>query len=139
MIGSDKVFLEPVSLHIDQSEYYQALAEVDIPLVNHKWIISMPSDVKNVDDSFMGYSIGIESSIVKIGDCSTDDINVNLEFYFGDQLISNENFRVSMKWFFYRHDRQCPPNTEQLLFAMRPEQRSAKILNIDEQLTVRTV
>ena len=64
----------------------------------------MSSDVKK-DDSSIDNSIGIESSIVKIGDCSTDDINVNLEFYFGDQLIANETFSVSIKWFISRHDR----------------------------------
>ena len=64
----------------------------------------MSSDVKK-DDSSIENSIGIESSIVKIGDCTTDDINVNLEFYFGDQLIANETFSVSIKWFISRHDR----------------------------------
>ena len=56
----------------------------------------MSSDVKK-DDSSIENSIGIESSIVKIGDCNTDDINVNLEFYFGDQLLANETFSVSIK------------------------------------------
>ena len=57
----------------------------------------MSSYVKK-DDSFIENSIGIESNIVKIGDCTTDDIIVNLEFYFSNQLIANETFRVSIKF-----------------------------------------
>ena len=64
----------------------------------------MSSDVEK-DDSSIDNSIGIESSIVKVGDCSADDTNVHLEFYIGDQLIANENFSVSIKWFISRHDR----------------------------------
>lgn len=133
VIGSDKVFLEPVSLHIDQSEYYQALAEVDIPLVNHKWIISMPSDVKNVDDSFIGNSIGIESSIVNIGDCSIDDINVNLEFYFGDQLISNENFRIQNDC---KDLREIEPVTKEPIIQNKSETILPKMDSMVEQETV---
>ena len=68
----------------------------------------MSSDVKK-DDSSIDNSIGIESSIVKIGDCTTEDTNVHLEFYFGDQLIANETFSVSIMnhnlWFTTRFDR----------------------------------
>ena len=66
----------------------------------------MPPDVKK-DDSSIDNSIGIESSIVKVEDCTTDDINVHLEFYFGDQLIANETFRVSIKRLLSHHGR-CP-------------------------------
>ena len=93
VIGSDKVFLEPVSLHIDKSEYYQALANEDISSINHKWKSPMLSNGKKDDDS--SNSFGIESTIVQFEDCTSDDISVNLEFYFGNQLVSNETFRVS--------------------------------------------
>ena len=66
-------------------------------------MISISSDVKKDGSSreiipAIDNAIGIESSIVKIGDCTTDDIIVNLEFYFGNQLIANETLRVSVKY-----------------------------------------
>ena len=53
----------------------------------------MLSNGKKDDDS--SNSFGIESTIVQFEDCTSDDISVNLEFYFGNQLASNETFRVS--------------------------------------------
>ena len=53
----------------------------------------MLSNGKKDDDS--SKSFGIESTIVQFEDCTSDDISVNLEFYFGNQLVSNETFRVS--------------------------------------------
>ena len=78
-------------------------------------MISMSSDAKK-DDSSIDNAIGIESSIVKIGDCTTDDIIVNLEFYFDNQLIANETLRVSIK-FPAMVDFQgclCPSDSEQV-------------------------